>query len=67
MTWFEAALGRWVVKHRWWIIIAAILTKIQHFGTLPKYLEPGFLITQRNFPRTISHPTPDRQADPHHY
>ena len=25
MTWFETAFGKWVVKHRWLIIIATIL------------------------------------------
>jgi hypothetical protein len=25
MTWFEIVFGKWVVKHRWWIIIATIL------------------------------------------
>ncbi|MHC4643001.1 MAG: RND family transporter, partial [Planctomycetota bacterium] len=28
MTWFEAAFGKWVVKHRWWIIIATILVVV---------------------------------------
>jgi predicted RND superfamily exporter protein len=25
MTWFESVFGKWVVKHRWWIIIATVL------------------------------------------
>jgi len=25
MTWFETVFGKWVVKHRWWIVIATIL------------------------------------------
>ena len=25
MTWFETVFGKWVVQHRWWIIIATIL------------------------------------------
>jgi len=25
MTWFETVFGKWVVKHRWWVIIATIL------------------------------------------
>jgi predicted RND superfamily exporter protein len=25
MTWFETVFGKWVVKYRWWIIIATIL------------------------------------------
>jgi predicted RND superfamily exporter protein len=28
MTWFEAAFGKWVVNHRWWIIIATILVVV---------------------------------------
>ena len=28
MTWFEAAFGKWVVKHRWWIIIATIIVVV---------------------------------------
>ena len=25
MTWFETVFGKWVVKYRWWIIIATII------------------------------------------
>ena len=25
MTWFEKAFGKWVVKHRWWIIASTVL------------------------------------------